>query len=147
MTESLLERDRGYGARGQDEVAEIVSREWRCEVRRTALFSYFDFEFIREGRVVAIGEVKSRRCTSDTYDEVYLTLDKWYRLLDISRSLDVKGFLLYNFEDSIRYIEVGRVDARNARVCGRSDRPEMVNDRSPKILVPVADMGVLGGRA
>jgi hypothetical protein len=88
--------------------------------------------------------VKTRRFESSKYADTYLPLEKWYRLLDISRSLEVVGIFVANFTDEIRWIEVGQIDARRHEVCGRTDRPDMPHDWSTKILVPVADMARLG---
>jgi hypothetical protein len=140
---NVLERDRADGQAGEAEVADILAAAWKCQVRPTPLRSYYDFEFDRNGRTVGICEVKTRRFESFKYADTYLPLEKWYRLLDISRSLEVVGIFVANFTDEIRWIEVGQIDARRHEVCGRTDRPDMPHDWSTKILVPVADMARL----
>jgi hypothetical protein len=137
----LLERDRETGQVGEDEVAAILGRAWRCQVRPSPRFCPYDFELDRAGRMAAIVEVKTRRCSHDKYDETYITLEKWYRLFDLSRALDLPAFYVVNFTDEIRFIDATRIDPRKFETCGRTDRPYMRHDISTKILVPVTEMG------
>lgn len=140
----LLERDLRDGEAGEQEVASILSRVWKCQVRPSAHFSHYDFELDRDGRMIAIVEVKTRRCRHDQYRDTYLRLEKWYRLFDLSRALEIPAFYVVNFTDEIRFIEAKKVDPRRFETGGRTDRPYMPHDISTKILVPVAEMGRVG---
>lgn len=140
---SLLDRDRQAGAAGEDRVSEILAERWKCQVRPSPRFAHYDLELDRNGRMVAIVEVKTRRCRSDKYETTYITLDKWYRLFDLSRALEIPAFYVVNFTDEIRFIDATRIDPRNFETCGRTDRPYMRHDISTKILVPVVDMGTI----
>lgn len=142
MTE-LLERDRATGKAGEQAVAEILEAAWKCQARPSPHFAHYDYELDRGDRMAAIVEVKTRRCPHDKYAETYITLEKWYRLFDLSRALEVPAFYVVNFTDEIRYIEAAKIDPRRFETCGRHDRPYMRHDISTKILVPVADMGRL----
>lgn len=139
----VSDADRQLAQRGEDEVAAVIAEKWRCRPRETPMYHYYDLDLDRGNELVAIVEIKTRRCESTTYEEVWLTLEKWYRLIDISRSLGVAAILVYNFADEARYIEVGKIDARRHEVTGRTDRPEMRHDISTKILIPVAQMETL----
>ena len=139
----LLQRDLDYGVTAEKEVAAIIARAWKCEVRETPLRAFYDFDLDRNGRTEAIVEVKTRRFESSKYADTFLPFEKWYRLIDISRALDVRGFFVANFTDEIRWIEVGDIDSSRHRVCGRTDRPNMPHDISTKILVPVKQMKTL----
>lgn len=140
---TALDQDLKDGIRGEAVVAEVLADAWRCEVRETPLRAFYDLELDRNGRTVAIVEVKTRRFEAERYAETYLPLEKWYRLVDISRALEVAGIFVANFTDEIRFIDVLKIDARRHEVCGRTDRPYMRHDISTKILVPVAEMGRL----
>lgn len=139
----LLEKDRAHGKAGEAEVAEILEVVWKCQVRPSPHFAHYDFELDRDNRMAAIAEVKTRRCRSDRYETTYITLEKWYRLFDISRALEIPAFYVVNFDNEIRYIEAVQIDPRNFETCGRTDRGYMRHDWSTKILVPVAEMGVI----
>lgn len=136
MIQRTTERD----TERENLVCQILEREWKCLITRTGYLDDFDIIAVRQGRTQAIGEIKNRNNPSDQYRTVFFAAHKWLRLLEASRGLGVPGLFIVNFTDQVRYIDAGKIDARDHEIAGRMDRPDAPNDQELIIHVPVGQM-------
>lgn len=124
----------------EDDVCQRLEQAWRCVITRTGYLDAFDFFGQRDGRTVCIGEIKNRNVTVDTYPTLYLSAHKWLMLVTAAAGMNVKAMFVASFQDELRYVDLGQVDARNHTVAGRFDRPDAPNDKELMILVPIEQM-------
>lgn len=124
----------------ENQVAETVARQYGWDFQRTGYYDNYDLMFMREGRLVGIGEIKNRNHEHNRYDSVFLSAHKWLTLVTASQGLGVPGLFIVSFTDQIRTKYVSDIDASAHQIAGRSDRPDAPNDQELIIHVPVGSM-------
>lgn len=125
----------------EDEIADLISKEWKCEWGSMGIYSPFDKYFMRNNKLVAIAEIKDRKNRSSTsFDTIFLNLDKYFSLLLAEITMKIPSFYIVGLSDGIFYIKVGTITVSdlNTFVKGRVDRPNVANDIRPAIQIPVS---------
>lgn len=117
--------------------AKQLSKAWRCELGSFGTYAPLDWYFIRDGKLVGLGEVKARDHRHDKYPTVFLNLRKWLALLLGSLGMGVPAIYAIQFTDQLRWIDVSKVDARQCRMGGCKKFVKSVTDQEPVIEIPV----------
>lgn len=124
----------------EHDVCAALAASWDCEVWRTPLLAVWDFVAGRDGVVRAIGEIKCRTVSSDTYKTAFIAYEKWQELRAETARLHVPAFFVIQWTDRITYSDASEIDGSMPEVRGRTDRPEMPNDLEYIIEHPVTEM-------
>lgn len=130
--------------RNEGTVAGDIERAWGCDARSFGKLAPIDWWFSRHGRVVGIGELKSRTHPHSQYPTVFLNVRKWLALVLASSGMGVPAIFVVRFSDDTRWIPVRDIDASNVSVGGLTHTVKSRNDIEPVIGVPVAVMRTLG---
>lgn len=123
-------------------VADVLERVWQCSMHRYGFMDSLDWWIERRGKTVGYAELKARDVELAYYPTVYLALRKWLAL-QLAALTGPSGLFVVRFTDAMCFANVHDIDARRITVAGRSDRPDMPNDREPIIEVPIATMTVI----
>ena len=123
----------------ETEVARELEEHWRCTIRPFGMLSPVDWYAERDGRLVGILELKSRSHPHNKYDTVFLNVRKWLALRLASLGMGCPSLFVVRFTDSIRWIKVDEIDARNYRIGGCVKQVKSHSDIEPVIEV-VVDM-------
>jgi hypothetical protein len=127
------------------EVSELISRVWKCELRPFGPLCAVDWYAIRDGRLAAILELKSRSHDSGKYPTVFLNVRKWFALYMGSIGLNVPAFFVVRFQDGVRWISLAEIDARQHQMGGCRKIVKSHTDIEPIIHIPVEMMKPLEG--
>jgi hypothetical protein len=149
MTDYYSRRwEKGRFANKSDREAEDLAQRsieaaWGCRLHKYAGFDVADFWAEAWDQTAAFIEVKSRSVESTKYPTVFLNLRKWSKLLDMAVCTGVPAYFFIVYQDSIKYINVELVDARNHGIGGTRHRVKSENDIEPVIHVPIKEMETL----
>ncbi len=130
-------------AESEREVAALLSQRWSCEFHPFGALADIDWWMSRHGRIVGVGEIKTRSHAVAQYPTVFLNVRKWLALMLAGNGLNVPALFIVRFSDGLRYLPVAEVDASALRVGGCRQRVKSVSDVEPVIEVPVAGMRVV----
>jgi hypothetical protein len=114
-----------------------------------APLSGWDYEMRKDGKLVALVEVKCRSCASSTYPTYLVSESKVRRLREAALDRGVAGLLLVRWADGDAWLSVTASDPLRWRVeiGGRVDRGDPM-DLERVIHFDIADFRFLsGGRA
>src|SRR5262245_190462 len=92
-------------------IACMVERAFGCDVCKYPRFSPIDWYAARDGRLVAVLELKARTHATTTYPTVFLSVRKWLALGLAELGLDVPAFYVVQFTDGVRLCRVRDVAA------------------------------------
>ena len=123
----------------EDEAAAALGSAWKCELRKWPKLFPIDFYAVRDGRMVANVELKSRTFDSTKHADVFMAYRKWDVLMRSVTLAGCPGYFVVKFTDCMKYVNVAHVDPRKMTLGGRA-QPRCATDIEPMILVPVADM-------
>lgn len=129
--------------RSEGEIGKVIEKVWSCECRSFGKLSPVDWFFVRTGRLIGVGELKTRTHASDKYPTVFLNVRKWLALSLAANGLGVPAVFVVRFTDVVRWIGVADIDASVARMGGCTKIVKSRNDIEPVIEVPVTAMKVL----
>jgi hypothetical protein len=124
-------------------VAEQLESAWRCQCRSFGRLSPVDWFFVQDGRLVGIGELKTRSHASSKYATVFLNVRKWLALSLAAHGLGVPAVFVVRFTDQIKWISLADIDARLCMIGGCSRTVKSRNDIEPIIEVPIDQMRAL----
>lgn len=123
-------------------VAELLEREWKCQIGHFADLNPVDWYCYRERRITGVLELKCRNHSSTHYPTVFLSFAKYTSLVAAGYGLRCPPGFVVRFTDKIMWIRVMRIDPRNSLMGGRSDRGAE-HDYEPIIEVPIEHMSVV----
>jgi hypothetical protein len=129
--------------RSEDETAKAIESAWRCECRSFGKLAPVDWFFVRAGRFVGVGELKTRTHESGQYKTVFLNVRKWLALSLAAHGLGVPAVFVVRFTDVVKWIDVVGIDASVVRIGGCKTIVKSRNDIEPIIEVAVKAMKVL----
>lgn len=124
----------------ESEIASILEKTWKCECRGFGKLAPLDWFFVRNGRLVGIGELKTRSHKSDKYTTVFLNSRKWLALLFGSIGLGVPAVFVVRFEDCVMWINASEIDSTRLRIGGCKQIVKSRNDVEPVIEVVIKEM-------
>ena len=130
--------------RNEGAVAGDIERAWGCDARSFGKLAPIDWWFSRHGRVVGVGELKSRTHPYSQYPTVYLNVRKWLALLLAANGMGVPAVFVVRFSDCTKWIPVTEIDASSVSIGGLTRTVKSRNDIEPVIEVPVIKMRMLG---
>ena len=138
-------------ANAEDKANEEATRQaieaaWGAELKRYGgHFDAIDWYAVKGGKIAAHVEMKARSHDASKYPTVFLNFRKWHALLMAWQYTGKPSLFVVRFQDSIRWIDVSRVDARRIRMGGCARIVKAKSDIEPVIEIPIAEMKVLGG--
>ena len=127
----------------EHEVASMLEHAWHCEMRAFGPLSPIDYYALRDGRLVAVVEIKTRSHDAERYPTVFLNVRKWLALSLGQLGLGVPALYVVRFTDGIRWIRVDKIDAKMTNIGGCRSIVKAASDIEPVIHVPVDAMGCL----
>lgn len=122
------------------EVAEFIQDKWKCDMRWWGNLFPIDYYALRDGRMAACIEIKSRTHASSKYPDVYLNARKWLALMLIEVGMGCPAFFVCQFSDRIMWIRAAWIDARRMSIAGRRRRLGPATDIAPMIHIPIDEM-------
>lgn len=129
----------GRDLENQNEIAGKLGAAWKCRLVSFGYSADIDYYAERDGKVVAVVEIKRRNNPCSLYPTVYLSMRKWLALQMASVGFGVSGIFAVGFNDCIRYAQIRDVDPRKMIIAGRGD-VRASNDIEPMIEVPIEAM-------
>ena len=124
-------------------VAKRLGELWKCKFLFLGHLSSTDRIVVRDGRPVAVAEIKCRSHDADRYPTVFMALRKWYELTRVAAALEIAAYYIVRFEGGeVRYIDVRTVDPRGSRMWGRAPREGAPHDQELIFEIPVEDMEI-----
>jgi len=122
-----------------------LAQGWDCEIKPFGRLCPVDFYAIRDGRLVAVIESKSRTHNSNAFPTVFLNVRKWLALSLASVGLGVPAIFVVDFADGVRkWININGIDVGKVSIAGCRQTVKSHTDIEPVIEVPVAKMHQLG---
>ena len=122
------------------EVAEFIQDRWKCDMRWWGNLCPVDYYALRDGRIAACIEIKSRSHASFRFPDVYLNCRKWLALMLTEVGMGCPAFFVVRFVDRVMWIRAAWVDARRMSIAGCKKRFSSPTDIEPIIHVPIDDM-------
>ena len=137
MTTLARQVDRDH----EDEVARRLEAAWGMTLHHYALYDSLDYWAEKDGRMVAVVEVKAYNRAEGELPNAMMSLRKYLALLLTGVATGVHGLYVVRFTDSIRWIDVAMIDPMGrVKVGGRTDR-NRPTDVEPIVLIPIRTMG------
>jgi hypothetical protein len=100
----------------------IVEAAWGAEVRKTQAHANWDWEIYKDGKLLALGEVKKRNNAHDKYATYHIALDKVRRGMDASKARGVRFVIFVQFIDGLYRIDTKAQPIHHIEEGGRFDR-------------------------
>lgn len=112
--------------RRQDDAIRALASATASQAVATPRLAGWDYEMHRNGKCIALVEVKCRTCRSDTYPTYMLALHKAHGLRQASSDRKVRGVLLVAWTDRIGWLRIDGMDVRSwiVTIGGRTDRSD-----------------------
>ena len=122
---------------GEEALAQRLGAAWDCEVRLFPRLSPVDGYAVRDNRIVAVLEFKSRGDLRwNQYDDVWLSWRKWQGLMMAGWGMACEALYVVEFGDRVGWVPVWEVP-RGAVMGGRGvPRRGAAADREPMLKVP-----------
>jgi|688.fasta_scaffold541708_1 hypothetical protein len=109
---------------------------FRCEATATPELAAWDYDIVRDGRTVAVVEVKCRLCKHDTYPTYMIGLRKMERLREAA-SEEVAAILLVAWQDRMGFVHADTAISTGMKAHGgRTDRGDPL-DTEVVLHVPI----------
>ena len=124
----------------QAAVAQLLEHKWNCTLHPFPTLAVIDYFAEREGRIIALVEIKTRENSVTQYPDVFLSYAKWTHLSFAGIGFGCPAYFVVRFQDAIRYIEAKEVDASDPQPDGRPPRPGSANDIEKMLYVPISQM-------
>ena len=129
--------------KSEDQIAAVIEKAWQCECGSFGKLAPVDWFFVRDGRLIGVGELKTRTHNSKQFGTVFLNVRKWLALLLASNGLGVPSIFVVRFTDTTKWIDVAMINAKSVAIGGCSKIVKSRNDIEPVIKVPVDQMAVI----
>jgi hypothetical protein len=130
---------------GQAEVAELLARQWGCEVRLFGPLCPIDYYALRNGRLAAVIEYKGRSHAFAKHPTVFLNVRKWLALMLAETGLGVPAVFVVRFTDGLWWVRVARINASAVALGGCAGQVKSHTDVEPVIHVPTSVLRPLAG--
>ena len=127
----------------ENQVLARLQEAWNCNIVRTGYLDAWDGFAVRNGRSVAVLELKNRNISINDYPTILVSLHKWWRLVNLAREMHIAPLFVVNYKDALAWVDLREVDASRHEVRGRTDRTNAPSDIEPCLLVPVEDLKIV----
>jgi len=127
----------------EQEVALLLEAAWDCKLHSFGLLAPIDFFATRNGRLVALIEVKARTHASDRFTTTWLNVPKWQKMLNYSNGMDLPAIFVVKFTDGVFRVTLDEIDARRhaVRECKRINQDGPPSKYfEPVIEIPIAKL-------
>lgn len=121
---------------GENEVAKELERVSGWKVHSFGKFNPVDFYAEKDGRVIAVLELKRRNITSTQHNTIFLSVRKMLALQMAGIGLGVKPLFVVKFIDGLFILQVNGFIPTQPIIAGRTDRG-YVMDQEPIYKVPI----------
>jgi len=130
---------------GEDAVARRLEKAWNIELYRFAPLATLDWWASKQGRLVALVELKRRSHEHGHYPTVFLSVRKWLALLLGATGLGVSPIFVVEWTDCVGWIDVRTVDASKVEIGGCHRKTKARSNIEPLITVPVSTFSEISG--
>jgi hypothetical protein len=89
-------------------VMKLAATKWNCDYLKLPLSYRLDFALIRRNKLVALAEIRVRNVKAETYPTIIFSVNKRAKANQLSDQTKVPSFFVVQYDDEIRYIEIGR---------------------------------------
>lgn len=122
--------------RGEREVAQELERVSGWKVHYFGKYNPVDFYAEKDGRVIAVLELKRRNITSRQHETIFLSVRKMLALQLAGIGLNVKPLFVVRFIDGLFVLKVNDFIPTQPVIAGRTDRGYST-DQEPIYRVPI----------
>lgn len=120
-------------------IAEVIEDACDLSLRKLSMKYFLDFIAFRNGKAVAVVEVKKRHNNHDTYPTLILSLAKYNRGVEFYRVNGLKFIFAVQFDDGCFFYEYQDGDKFQVELGGRFDRSD-AEDIEPVVHIPILRM-------
>jgi len=124
----------------ESEIASLIEQSWKCQCHSFGKLAPIDWFFVRDGRLVGVGELKTRSHDSQKHSTVFLNVRKWLALHLAASGLGVPAVFVVRFTNETRWIDINKINASAVRLGGCKKIVKSRNDIEPVIEVPIHTM-------
>lgn len=117
-----------------------VAEKWGVSVVKLPRRYSADFALLRDKKIMAWAELKSRANPIHTFNTYQVSLHKYMSLVSISRDTDIPSFLIVEWQDCIGYIQV---PTPIGIVFGGTTKRGDWEDQEPMIEIPISDFKII----
>lgn len=118
------------------EVADEISRAWKCKVRKMPVSYRVDYALFSANTLLAWLEIKCRTNAMQAYDTYMISADKIMSGLDLAHHANAPFLLVVKWSDGIGYTKINKLSDYKIEFWGRADRGDP-NDMEPVALIPI----------
>jgi len=125
-------------------IVERLHDIWDCTSEKLAGFAYADFLLMRgevngyHSKGVAFCEIRCRSTPKDKYETIFITLNKYKNMLEMSRYTGLKPLFVVQWADQCGYVELTINNLGVTYPKRRSPRGRNHEDE-PCVLLPVSE--------
>ena len=87
-------------------VATMIEARWECEVHGYGDLSPFDWAIVKDGKVKALAEFKSRDNDSLKYKTIFVSLRKYIDIMRGAVAMKCKAFYIVEYHDQVKFLEL-----------------------------------------
>lgn len=131
----------GQGDRDAERViSDALRRSWRCDLQPTPTLAPVDYLARRDGKLVALVEIKARKNTMGAYPTYMISASKLLTMRSLSEMLGVPSIIVVGWSDKIGWAAPDNVT--DLTVGGRSDRGDS-RDKELVAHIPISSFRVI----
>lgn len=113
-TQESLKDEQSFG--------DLIQTVWKCELIKMPIQYGIDYCCYRNSTLVGFVELKNRTCTKDKYPTYIISLSKYLKAKEFSRSLGKPTNLCVRWTDQSGYVRLDTIDDPSISQGGRYDR-------------------------
>ena len=134
-------RESDVDRNNEDRVAGIIEKKFKCEAQPTETLCPYDFVCMRDGKRMALLEVRRRNCPHDQHDALFFGRDKYRQLHQLSLGYGrIPIIFVVAFADGDFWVDLMRTPMLDETYGSRGDNPEggeRATDNECCVLIPV----------
>ena len=120
-------------------ISGVIESVCNLSLKKMSMKYFVDFIALRNGKAVAVVEVKKRGNRHDAYPTLILSLAKYNRGVEFFKTNGLKFIFAVQFEDGCFFYEYEDADRFAVELGGRFDRND-AEDIEPVIHIPISRM-------
>lgn len=98
-----IEQDNLNQSRARTELMQFLG----VDIETQDMMSFWDWEFYRDGQIIAIGEYRRRFCNFGTYEDFQFSKKKFNAMVSKGKEHGIPAYMFVEFDDLFLYFPLG----------------------------------------
>jgi hypothetical protein len=99
---SQIKEDDNNQTKAMNDLMEFLD----VEIQEQPILSFWDWEFFRDGKLLAIGEYRRRFCKFGTFEDFQFSKKKFKIMMDQGSKLKIPAYMFVQFDNTFVYFEI-----------------------------------------